>query len=189
MNVNLSHARRRGVRSTAAFTMAEMLMATAIGAVVMAGIMTTYVFSVKSFAAASNYGEIQRDARSAVDLFTRDMRGVSSISSYSATNITVAIPTVFSSSGGITSNKTVSYWLSQKALYRYELNNGSATTTMVATNVDQMTLTLYDSSGNTTTSTNSAKGILIDLDFAARVIGKTQSLDYVSARVEMRNKS
>lgn len=186
MNLTVRFSRPDGCR--AAFTMVEVLVASLIGAVILGGVMSTYIFSVRSFSAVSNYGEIQRNARQAGDFFARDMRAVSGISAYSSTNITVAIPTSFSN-GSVLSNKTVSYWVGQQALYRYELKNGTATTTPLATNVNQITLTLYDSAGNATVSTSTAKGIVLSLGFRARTGSKTQSLDYVSARIDMRNKS
>jgi Tfp pilus assembly protein PilW len=171
--------------NTAGFTMSEMLAATAIGTFIVAGIMTTYLLSVKSFRAIGHYIEIHTAGRQAVDHFARDMRGVYAISSFSASNIVVSIPTAFSGSGGVLSNKTVAYTYSGGALYRTEYGAGTA---MLATNIYQLTFMLYDKLGSNTVVLSNAKGVQVDIRLRKYVINQVQSEDYLSARLDMRNK-
>lgn len=170
----------------AGFTLVESLIASAIGALILGGITTTYIFSLKSFRAISNYAEIHADGRLAVDYFSRDVRAVNSITSFNASNLVATIPTAFSSSGAVISNKTVTYSMSKGALYRTDSSTGK--TSMLATNIYQLTFSLFDKVGNSTTLTGNAKGIQVDIQLRKIVISKIQSEDYLSARLDMRNK-
>ncbi len=160
-------------------------MATAVGAITLAGIMTTYVMSLKGFSAVSNYTEIHTSGRKTIDLFSRDMRAVNSIVSYSASNLVVTIPTAFTSSGSVSSTKTITYSVNRGALYRADSSTG---TKMLATNIYSIAFSLYDKVGATTSVASTAKGIQIDVQLRKRVISQIQSEDYLSARYDMRNK-
>src|SRR6266478_5236845 len=100
----------RRLRGSQAQTLAEAMVATAIGAFILIGVMTTYITSVKGFTAIANYREIHAGGRLAVTYFAKDMRGVSGVTSFpNSSNITVTVPTVFNTSGSVTSSKSVSY--------------------------------------------------------------------------------
>lgn len=178
----MKHARR----NTAGFTLAEMLMATAISAIVLGGITTTYLMSIKGFVAMSNYAQIHADGRIAVDRFARDIRAVYSITSCSSSNLVVVVPTAFSSSGGVLSNKTVTYSVSAGALYRADSATGSKD--MLATNIYQLTFSLYDKVGNATAVLSTAKGVQLDIKLRKYTMSQAQSEDFLSARLDMRNK-
>lgn len=170
---------------TAAFTLAEVMVASAIGSLILGAIMTTYVFSLRGFQAISNYTEIHADGRMAIDHFARDVRGVYQITSFNPSNLVVRIPTAFSSSGGVTSYKTVTYSMNGGALYRTDSSTGR--TSRLATNIHQLTFSLYDRLGNPTTLTSNAKGIQVDIRLRKYVVSQIQSEDYLSARLNMRN--
>ncbi|HXI83086.1 MAG TPA: hypothetical protein VNL17_03235 [Verrucomicrobiae bacterium] len=176
-------------RDTRASTLAETLVASTIGALVLVGVMTTYIMSVKGFTAMSNYRQIHGDGRLAVTYFARDMRGVSSISSFAnSSNITVIIPTAFNSSGAAISNKTVSYTMSGGVLSRYDSSTGF--TDKLAANINGLMFTLYDNLGSSNGVTvNTAKGIQLDIKLRKTVMSQVQSEDYLSARYDMRNTS
>lgn len=174
-------------RDSRASTLAETLIASAIGAFILTGVMTTYIMSVKGFTAISNYQQIHGDGRLAVTYFARDMRGVSSISSFAnPSNITVVIPTAFNSSGTVISNKTVSYTTSGGTFSRYDSSTGK--TDMLAANINGLTFTLYDNAGNSNGVTvSNAKGIQLDIKLRKTVMSQVQSEDFLSARYDMRN--
>jgi Tfp pilus assembly protein PilW len=174
-------------RDSRASTLAETLVASAIGALVLVGVMTTYIMSIKGFTAISNYRQIHGDGRLAVSYFARDIRGVSSISSFAnPSNITVAIPTAFNSSGTVISNKTVSYTTSGGKFSRYDSSTGK--TDLLASNIKGLTFTLYDNLGNSNgVTTSTAKGIQLDIKLRKTVMSQVQSEDFLSARYDMRN--
>ena len=176
---------RRGALGRQAFTLVEMMMATAISAIVMTAVVSTYILSLKGFRAIENYAVIHADGRRAIDFFGRDMRAVSAISSFGASNMTVTIPTAFSTSGSVISNKTVSYSMSKGGLVRADSDLG---TSLLATNIYQLTFSLYDRVGSNTAVLANAKGVQVDIKLRKYVISQIQSEDYLSARLDMRNK-
>ena len=168
-------------------TLAETLVATAVGAIILLGAMTTYIISVRSFAAMSNYDKIHGDGRIAVEYFAKDMRAVTNVISFpNSSNITVTIPTGFNSSGVVTNIATISYSTTGGAFYRYDSRTGN--TNMLATNINSVALILYDLAGNTNSVTlPNAKGIQLNMELMTFVGSKTQSEDILSARYDMRN--
>ena len=170
-----------------AMTLAEMMVATTIGAFILVGVMTTYIVCLRSFAAISNYDRMHSDGRLAVTYFAKDMRAVSGITSFpNASNITVNIPTAFNTAGSPISNKTVSYTTSGGGLYRLDSSNGN--NDLLATNINQLTFTLYNLLGSTNSvATNAAKGVQLDIHLRTSVGSRIQTEDYLSARYDMRN--
>ena len=177
----------RRLRGTQAQTLAETMVATAIGSFILIGVMTTYIVSLKGFTAIANYREIHAGGRLAVTYFAKDMRGVSSIASFpNSSNITVTVPTAFNSSGTVTSSKTVSYTTSNGCFYRYDSSTGS--TDKLAGNISQLTFTLFDLLGSSNSvALANAKGVQLDIKLRKTVMNQVQSEDYLSARYDMRN--
>ena len=167
-------------------TLSEAMIAAAIGVIIMAGITTTYILSLRGFTAVANYNQIHADGRLAVSYFAKDMRSVTNITSFAnPSNITVAIP-AFNGSGSVTNTKTVSYTMSAGALYRYDSSTGN--TDQLATNINKLTFTLYDLAGNTNSVVPAnAKGIQVDIKLRKTVGSQAQTEDYLSARYDMRN--
>jgi len=182
---SLSSPARR-LRDSRGQTLSEVLIAAAIGAIIMAGVATTYILSLRGFTAIANYNQIHADGRLAVSYFAKDMRAVTNITSFSnSSNITVVIP-AFNGSGSVTNTKTVSYTTSGGALYRYDSSTGN--TDMLATNINQLTFTLYDLAGNTNSvAVANAKGIQVDIKLRKSVGSRNQTEDFLSARYDMRN--
>ena len=177
----------RRLRDPHGMTLAELMVATAIGAITLAGVSTTYIISLRSFMAITNYNRIHADGRLAVTYFAKDMRAVSSITSFpNSSNITVTIPTAFNSSGTVTSSKSVSYMTSGGAFYRLDSSTGN--TDMLATNINRLTFTLFDLLGNSNSVTlANAKGVQLDINLRTYVGSRIQTEDYLSARYDMRN--
>jgi prepilin-type N-terminal cleavage/methylation domain-containing protein len=176
----------RARRQPRGFTLVEMMVGLAIATTVLMGVLTTYILTVKGLIAVSNYAEIHRGGRKSADTIAKDMRGVSSISSFpNPSNIVVVIPTSFNSSGGITGSKTITYSMSNGALYRTDSSTGF--TDRLATNIYQLTFTLFDRNTNVTAQVSSAKGVQVDIKLRKTVISQIQSEDYLSARWDMRN--
>ena len=177
----------KNVRSQSGFTLAEALIASSIGALILGAVTTTYVISLRGFSSVSNYALIHADGRTAIDNFARDIRAVNNIASFTASSyLRVTIPTNFTSTGAVSATKTITYQCTSGGLYRTD--SGTAKTTLLATNITSLLFTLYDSTGNTSgVTTVNAKGIRIDLMMRKMTAGKTNSEDNLSARLIMRN--
>jgi Tfp pilus assembly protein PilW len=174
-------------RTNAGFTLVEAAMGAAIGSIIMAGVLSTYIMTAREFRAISNYWEIHVDGRYAIDRFAADMRQVSDIASF-ATNgpLVVTIPTGFNSSGVVTSSVTVTYTYSGGALKRTLSSSGS--TSVLATNVYNLRFALFDRVGSNTTLVANSKGISCEIFLRKYTAGQKQTEDYLSARLDMRNK-
>jgi prepilin-type N-terminal cleavage/methylation domain-containing protein len=177
---------RRPDGNQAGFTLLEMMMATAIAAFTLAGIMSTYIYSVRAFQAAYNYQIIHQAGRNAIDMFAKDVRAASTVNAASAANLNISIPTAISSQGTVTAAKTVNWLYSNGALYRYDSDTGF--TDMLASNIYDCSFTLFDKVLNSNAVISVAKSAQLDIKLRMYVTGKSQSEDYLSARFDMRNK-
>jgi len=97
----------------------------------------------------------------------------------------VVIPTAFSSTGSVVSNKTVSYTLNNGEMWRTDYGTGESRP--LAHNIYQLTFSLYDRLGSSTTVLSTAKGVQIQIRLRKSVMSQIQSEDYLSARLDMRN--
>ena len=74
------------IKAQAAFTLAEMVVAVALGTVLILGVVSVYCFSLSSFTSISNYAELDQSSRSAGDLISRDVRNATSVDSATTSN-------------------------------------------------------------------------------------------------------
>ena len=103
---------RMHLRRTDGFTITETIVAVAILLILLTGIMSTYVFSIYSFQAITNYVSLHTNGRAAVDRFLKDVRGAASVIAYGTNGpFVVSIATNFDSSGTPLLN-TVTYTFS-----------------------------------------------------------------------------
>ena len=75
--------RFRGTRKslTAAFTLVELMVGIALGTLLLLGVTSMYLFSLKSFTSMANYSELNSRSRYASDIITRDIRGARGVAS------------------------------------------------------------------------------------------------------------
>jgi Tfp pilus assembly protein PilW len=66
-------------RSARGFTIAEMLVATALAGLVMVMVMGSFNYSGVSFAAMGNYSDLDRKSRNAVDVLSKEIRNSSAL--------------------------------------------------------------------------------------------------------------
>lgn len=174
------------LRDTRSFTLVEMMMGMVVGAFVLAAVLTSYLFCMKAYQAISNYREIHAGGRHAVDRFAKDMRAVYGITSMTTTSLVVTIPTSFSSSGVVLSNKTVTYKYKSSALYRQDTFTGE--NDQLCTNIYSLEWVLYDHVGSNTTLIGSAKAIQMHIKLRKQLMSTLQTEDYLSTKFDMRNK-
>lgn len=70
-----SRAHRRG------FSLVELLVATAVGGVVVVAVMTLMFYSARSFSAMTNYVDLDNTSRNALDIMLREIRQADSLAS------------------------------------------------------------------------------------------------------------
>jgi hypothetical protein len=75
-------------RTAAAFTLVEMIIASALGTVVLTGLMLMFWFSNRSFASLANYLDLDQKTQASLDKMSREIRQVNMLTDYSPTNLT-----------------------------------------------------------------------------------------------------
>ncbi len=176
--------RHRRQAAQAGFTLMESLFATAIAAFVLAGLITSYIFSVKGFRGLANYNQMQEDGRWAVEWLSHDLRFALGISSWSSNSVVVLLPSAINSAGAVTSTDIVTHTLENAAWYRMDANG---TTKELATNVNSLAFSLYDQAGNLTTQASQAVSVQVNAFLSQTFLNSTQTVECVSARYRMRN--
>ena len=77
--------RSPGLRS--GMTLVEIMVATAVGSIAMAAIMSLWLYSARSFVAMGNYADLDRASRNALDLMSREIRGTRSLREFSTNRL------------------------------------------------------------------------------------------------------
>lgn len=79
-------------RSRRGFTLIEMMVAAAIGFLVLAGGVSVYLFSMRSFVSMANYSDLNEKSRYASDLISRDIRSCTSVVSATTNQLVLSEP-------------------------------------------------------------------------------------------------
>ena len=93
-------------RAVQGMTLIELMIAMGIFSVVSMALTTIFIFSLRSFETMSNYANLDRDNRVAVDTITRDVRQASYVSDYKADPPTLTL---------VSGSDTVSYLYDEDA--------------------------------------------------------------------------
>jgi type II secretory pathway pseudopilin PulG len=102
---SLTHKRGLSPRRAAGFTLVELMVAAGLSAVVLAAVLSTFLFLGRSGANIQNYSDMESQARKGLELFAEDVRQASAITWTSAEQITLtvnaaAVVYVYSSANG-----------------------------------------------------------------------------------------
>jgi prepilin-type N-terminal cleavage/methylation domain-containing protein len=77
-----------GPPARAAFTLPEMLVGVAMGSLVLAAVASLSIYSARSFVAMSNYVDLDKFSRNALDQMSRDIRQTAGLKTYSPSALT-----------------------------------------------------------------------------------------------------
>jgi Tfp pilus assembly protein PilW len=91
--ITRSHNEQRRV-AAAGFTLVEVLMGAALSGMILAGVLSTFLFLARSGMNVQNYNDMESQARKALEFFAEDVRQASSISWTSTTSLTLTVNTV-----------------------------------------------------------------------------------------------
>jgi Tfp pilus assembly protein PilW len=199
-------------RSTAGFTLVEILIGFALASFIMTGVMTTFLMMGRSGVLAQNYTELEVEARKALQTFSREARmanaitNITYVSGVGNTSITLAIPDTSWDRTVTAYSVTYTFDTDAKSFKRtgppLTDPTGASTTTTLVTNVKQITgqdyirFFRYDNVGyqgnyttNFATSTDEIKQV--ELNFVAQRTSTTVATatdKVLSARFILRNK-
>jgi type II secretory pathway component PulJ len=73
-------------------TLVEVMVATVLGTLILAGAGSLMVYNVRSLAALTNYTDLDRFSRNAVDRISRDVRQAATLASFTTTELRFTFP-------------------------------------------------------------------------------------------------
>ena len=168
------------------FTLAELLVGIAIGFVVIAGAVSFYSFAVASFAAMSNFTDMNQKERRATDIISRDIRSSLAISNATGSQL------ILNANDGV--NVTYNYDVAKRTLIRVRGNASQVLLNGIVTNSLSWTMYQRPAAGAnydvfpTTTIPDSAKLVSLRWNCWRRVSGtETNSHSMATAKIELRN--
>ena len=165
----------------AGFTLAEVLIATSLTALLMAGMTSSFMFIVKSSFGMGNYVDMNNQSRNGLEKFGRDARMTISLR-YISENTYYAL---CETAQGRTH---VAYWYdwSQNAFMRWE--EGAGAPQAVLKDVRELQFKYYNLAGNATTALLEAKQVQVDAGMVRHVFAVENTNHVISARFMMRNR-
>lgn len=175
----------RRTRRSGGWTVAEVLIASGIGAIFLVGVVLTSISSIRNFAEMYNYTDMSISSRLAMDEIARNIRGARGVD-LQATNIL----TLTNSSGIVTYTWTPS----TRTLICDQGSNSST----VLTNCDSWQVSLfqrypttnYDNITNSTPSTISTKLLSMKWRCSRTVMGLKLNTETIQeARIVLRNEA
>lgn len=86
MTISTPHTSRQG-----GFTLVEVLVATALSAFVLAGVLSALIFLARSGFRSSGYSEMESEIRRGLDVFARDTRNATDVHWNSSQSITLTV--------------------------------------------------------------------------------------------------
>ncbi len=165
------------------FTLVELMVAMAVGGIVMAAVMTSFLSQHRSYLAQDNVVEMQQNARVSMDMLTRDIRSAGFDPNNLGAGITIAAPNnlVFTREDDLPANgtETVAYSLFDAFTFTVPPSNDglvddlalqltsaagvSAGRQVVAENISQLEFRYLDEDGNVTANLADIRAIQISI--------------------------
>jgi len=183
------HLISRRTGSTSGFKLFEMMIGIAVGALVIAVVMTLYLFGLRSFGAISNYAEMDSKSRLAVDFMLREIREASLVIGFQ-TNGTTRWLKVASTNAPASTNTFA--WDSTTGHFTWA-KTGQPTRTLL-TGCDDWKFTCYlrapNTNGTFVPTTLGPKTKLISMSWTCsrtNIIRKINTESVVTAEVVLRN--
>jgi len=151
------------IQKTAAFTLIELMVAIALGMIVMASVATTFTSQTRTYSAQEQINQMEQNARGALDIMLREIKmagynpasgTVTGVVSYTSTTLTIQADV--NGNGTLLASGVGSEAANEQIAYAYDSTNktitrqvGSGTVETLAENIDGLTFTYYQASGTT----------------------------------------
>lgn len=166
------------------FTLVELMVATAAGALVLTGVASVFVGSSISFSAVGNYVSLNRSSESALNQISRDIRRSANLASFANNQL------VFNYAGA--TNLVLTYDPAAKNLTSWK--TGDAITNVLLTGCDSLQFSMYGNipqpGGNltNTSSISNAKAISVNWRCSRTIMARRNTEDTQEAVIVIRNK-
>jgi len=160
------------LRNITGFTLTELMVAMAIGMVVLSAVTTTFMAQARFYNAQEQINEMQQNARGALDVITRELKmagykpngGTFDGVTYSVSQLMIQAD--LDGNGGISSSSSAN----EQITYAYDSTNkritrkmGTGTVEALADNITAFTFSYLNSSGATTTTSSSIRQVAITI--------------------------
>ena len=149
----------RKTRNNRGYTLMELMVAIAIGMIVMASVATTFTSQTRAYSAQEQINQMEQNARGALDIMSREIKmagykpnggSVTGIVSYTSTSLTIQADlnadAAISTSGSDNEQIAYAYDSANKKITRQV---GTAASATLAENISGFTFTYHQSSGTT----------------------------------------
>jgi hypothetical protein len=170
-------------------TLVEMMVATGVGSVALAAVMALTAFTARSFAAVSNYVDLDTKSRTAVDKISQEIRQADTLVSYAPTQLVLAGK---DADTGAAYTLTYTYSPSAKTLTRTKGNETQTLLTQCASlnwYMYQRNMTNGTDSPIPTSSTAECKLIQLNWVCSRNILGNSANTESVqSAEIVIRKK-
>ncbi|WP_269538927.1 PilW family protein [Cerasicoccus fimbriatus] len=168
-------------KRTKGFTIMEIMISTALLGFLMAGLVSTFVFMLRSSVSLGNYADMNRDGTYFLERFGREIRMTSNVITAADNSFTIDVD---STSG--TERITYSYLSSSGELVR--VNNTTSSKKVMLDNISGIKIEYYNILGDLTTNINEVKSIQLRVDLTRNNMRDDNTDHIISARYNMRNR-
>jgi type IV pilus assembly protein PilW len=164
------------LKKTEGFTLIELMVAIAIGMVVLAGVTTTFISQTRHYNAQEQVNEMEQNARGALDVITRELKmagykpngGTFDGVTYSTSQLMVQAD--LDSSGTICTSSCTSITVNEQITYAHDNTNkritralGSGAAEVLADNITAFTFSYLDANGASTTTTADIRQVSLNI--------------------------
>lgn len=168
-------------RDRRGLSLVEVLVSTSLLGLLMAAILSSFVFLLQGEQSLANYNTMNADARTLLELLGRDAKSATTVTNFTATSLTLVVPT--NTSGG-TQEVTYEYDAANRSCVRLA---GGATRTLVP-NVTTLSFRYLNGNNAVTTSLAELKQVQLSLRIVRRVSSSSNSQYVISAQYTLRAK-
>jgi Tfp pilus assembly protein PilW len=175
-----SSSTRPRIRSLHGITLVELMIAVALSSMILAAVMSSFIFLSRGTIATSDYADMDREARAALERFAREVRMSSGVTNFTTNTVTLSVQ----SDTPYTVNYT--HVPADRAFYRAY---GTAAEEVLIKGVESFAFQRFTLLQ--TPASNHLETKLLQLDLSATRTGPARAFasnNVISARYIMRNK-
>jgi prepilin-type N-terminal cleavage/methylation domain-containing protein len=171
----------RLAKAAQAMTLVELMVAIAVGSLVIMFMSVVFAGSLRCFAATSNYVNMDNDSRNALDTMTRDIRQAGDLTGFATNRLQ------FTRFG--TTNVFLVYEWDANSRQLSQWETGTGQTNVLLTDCDSLTFGMYKSSSAAAANVLEAKTIGVNWKCSRTLLGrKMNTEDMQEALIVIRNK-
>ncbi|MBA4136273.1 MAG: hypothetical protein C0518_03030 [Opitutus sp.] len=162
-------------------TIVEVLVSTSLLGMLMAAVLSSFVFLMQGEQSIANYNSMNADARELLELLSRDAKSATTVTNFTATSLTLTVP--LNTSGG-TQDVTYEFDAATDSCIR---EVGGVRRTVVP-NIGSFSFRYLNSNNSVTASLAELKQVQLSMRIVRRVSFSSNSQYVISAQYTLRAK-